>query len=286
MIQSREERIKLLQVVAGELYRTGGYGMRITAMQEVLGKSFTEQQRSDLEAYVRDFIACSFMVRNEDSYRFSHRSLLEYLAASLLALEIKHDAPHLLREVQLTHAVSNWLVDIYRAQDAAQWFTTLWQWIESTKRQPEASAQFLGGNAVSLLLALGAPLAGRDFSYAYLKGGQLADANCQGAIFDHCTLCDVDLMNAVLADACFTSSQFYSGDLTDAQIEGTNFHSCRFEGVIWYSARVGALRLSGSELKLYIKKQEMFAGSIVTEVWFTRPRGGGGGRSGIRYAFA
>ncbi|PDW05036.1 hypothetical protein CJ255_00145 [Candidatus Viridilinea mediisalina] len=265
--------------------------MRVTTMQDVLAKTFTDQQRSDLEAYVRDFIACSFMTRSKDIYSFSHRSLSEYLAARALSLEIEHNVPDLLRSDQLTGAVRDWIIDIYRDQGQPQWLTTLWDWVDSTKQQLEAKAQFLGGNALSLLHAFGASLIKRDFIYTYLKGAELAHANLHHAKFNHCTLKNsnltavnartasfqstkmdgVNLTDAVLIKTNFGLSTLRNVVLTNAQIDQANLHSCRFDDVTWHSARIGGSRIAGTELEKYLKEKEIVRDDNSENMRFSKP---------------
>ncbi len=88
LIKGKDFRLLLIQSIACDLYN--GNSLEITAeeIKQVLKNKFNDFNQFDLEACVRDFIACSFMIREGNTFSFSHRSFIDYLVSKQLAEEI------------------------------------------------------------------------------------------------------------------------------------------------------------------------------------------------------
>ncbi|MBN1762425.1 MAG: NACHT domain-containing protein [Methanomicrobia archaeon] len=158
--------------------------------------------KGDLEAYTREFLTCSFLIREGDEYQFSHRSIMEYLIARGLIEEIENDTPYAFKQGRLEPVVTAFLAELNPNIE------TLWNWIESTKTGAEEDIKYLGGNAVTLLCHMDrAALAGKDLSGAVLFGANLSSADLREANFNSCALSNVD----------FTKALFYEKDLTSAK---------------------------------------------------------------------
>ena len=176
--------------------------MSVDQIQKVLQPEFSPEQRLSFDAYVRDFIACSFLIREGDQYRFSHLSFMEYLVAKHLMKEIQSDTPDILQRCKLTPAVRSFLLELQPSLDD-DWRKVLRSWVDRTKKKDAKVGAYLGGNGITIL--------------KYLKE-DLRQADFRGAV-----LCDADLTNARLEGAKFTHSNLERVDMT-----GAESRECRF----------------------------------------------------------
>jgi len=219
-------RLSLLERLALDFY--GGEIPAITFVdaQKYIRK-FVKPPRTESEAYTRDFLTCSFLIREGDQYRFSHRSIMEYLAAKGLMEEINKNHPRAFACQRLDPVVTGFLVELQ--PDA----TRLWNWIESAKSEEKADSKYLGGNAATVLCRLDrSALAGKDLSGTNLIGADLSSADLRGAEFrgtlmknvdlEHAKFMKEDLRAADLSDLSMTI--FYFVKLSEAKISKLREH--------------------------------------------------------------
>jgi Restriction endonuclease/NACHT domain/Pentapeptide repeats (8 copies) len=160
--------------------------------------------KSELEAYTREFLACSFLMRKGDEYRFSHNSIMEYLVAKSLRFEIDQDAPDVFGRLLLQPVVAGFLVELNPKID------TLWHWIEKTKTASRKDSKYVGGNSATLLCMLNKEaLRGKNLSKSILSGANLSGANLERANLDQTIMKNVGLENA----------RFLKDELGCAQLE-------------------------------------------------------------------
>jgi len=159
--------------------------------------------KGEIEAYTRDFLTCSFLIRKGDEYQFSHRSIMEYLIAKELFEEIEKNAPNTFDRYRLESVVAGFLIELNPNMD------TLWNWMESTKSEINVDSKYLGGNSATLLCLLDRnALAGKDVSKAVLIGANLASTDLRGTNFSETIMKDVYLGQA----------KFFRKDLESARI--------------------------------------------------------------------
>ena len=184
-----------MQTLAMHLYKDNRAGVTAKEVKELIKDKFTSKQQEELEAHLRDFLTCSFLIREGDNYRFSHWSLVEYLTAKGLYDEIKDDKPDLFKIDFLTKEIRDFIIELQPNTE------TLWKWIESTKHKSFDEVQYLGSNAITLLNLLGDELKEKDFSStvlhnAYLRSADLTDTNFKEAILKNANLNKTILKNA------------------------------------------------------------------------------------------
>lgn len=216
LLLSEASRFSLLQYLASNFWI--GKISTITfddAMEHI--EEFIKPPKSELEAYTRDFLTCSFLIREGDKYQFSHRSIMEYLIAKALTKEIKRDNPNAFGRQRLDPVVAEFLAELSPNTDI------LWSWIESTKSEVKEGLKYLGGNAATLLCKLdrdamagrnlsGTNLTGADFSLANLKGVNFTETVMKNINLIHAQFLKKDLVSAKLFDA--TVSLFVWGKFT------------------------------------------------------------------------
>jgi WD40 repeat protein len=187
LLSKREHRFVLMQTLAMHFYKHNRAGVTAKEVKELIKDKFTSKQQEELEANLRDFLTCSFLIREGDNYRFSHRSFVEYLTAKGLYGEIDDDKPDLFKIYSLTKEIRDFIIELQPDKE------TLWGWIESTKHKSFDEVQYIGSNALTLLNLLGEELMGKDFSSTvlndtYLHSAILTDANFNGAVLKNANL--------------------------------------------------------------------------------------------------
>ena len=216
LLLTQEQRLSLLTNLAGQI-----------AMGEIPSLTFSEASsqiehtvkppRLELEAYTRDFLTNSFLVRRGNEYVFSHKSILEYLAASLLTAELQSNKPALFGLAPLDPAIISFILEMTSELE------NLWDWITMTKDLRVRYTEFIGGNAASILARFsetafqnrdlsgtnlrGANLSGADLLTTNLDGARLEDANLVYARFNRRTLQNTQVGSTILSINIWTKSQ-------------------------------------------------------------------------------
>lgn len=210
---SEDSRMSLLQNLALDFY-VG----EISAITFTDGLKHVEKivkpPKNELEAYTRDFLTCSFLIRKGDEYQFSHRSIMEYLIAKGLLKEIEMNAPNSFNHQRLEPVVGGFLSELNPNKD------TLWNWIESTKSETKEEILYIGGNAATLLCMLDKnALSRKDLSKAALTGADLNSADLRGA-----NLCGTVMKNVNLAGAKFFKHNIESSIINNIRMSALIFY--------------------------------------------------------------
>jgi len=228
LIHNKDFRLRLAEEIACHLFSDENRGLSLTAleMQDVLGAEFTKEQRSNLDAYVRDFISCSFMNRSENDFRFSHLSFAEYLAARAVVREIGSVNPKFMGRGYFTPQIRNFIQEIlvHQNDESLQWRKVLWDWIKDTANQPDSDQEYLGGNSISLFAHMGEPLMGVELQNTVLLRAELQDvdlsgANLSGANLTKSNLTDSQLNRSDLSSSILLQTDLRRSDLTDAKLQ-------------------------------------------------------------------
>jgi WD40 repeat protein/Holliday junction resolvase-like predicted endonuclease len=169
--------------------------------------------RMDLEAYTRDFLTCSFLIRVGDEYRFSHNSFWEYLSANSFSKEIDEYSEHDLSSLKsfgkglINPVIRDFLIEMNLSEDK------LWMIILETRNNLSNELKYIGSNACTLLNYLRADFKNKDLSKSFLEGADLCRGNFEATNFS----------GAILKNA----------NLTDATLKNANFSNVNLEGFIF-----------------------------------------------------
>lgn len=270
LIRSRKHRLSLIQTIARHLYIEGIFELKAEQIQGLLHAEFASIQQLDSEALTRDLIACSFLIREGDQYRFSHRSFMEYLVAKVLAQEIESQTPDILKRFKLTPAVRDFLVDLKPVADST-WRETLWTWIRSTVGQTRDKAMHVGCNAITLLNYMKESFARSDLRSTVLIRADLQEAQCQNARFSGSDLENVRFFQANLANANMTEAILRGADLSYATLTKVNFQNADLRRTIMWSTRYNSKRLAGSPLREHIRSSSLFKGANLEGAIYKEP---------------
>lgn len=121
MLLSEDLRFKILQDVAVE-FHTSREAFTFTDAKEKIRKELGPSNQ-ELESYTRDFLACSFLIRDGSEYVFSHQSIMEYLAARALRDEMETGQPRWFDELVMVPAVETFLLELSPPAER------LWGWL-------------------------------------------------------------------------------------------------------------------------------------------------------------
>lgn len=205
LLLSEDQRLELLTSLAGQI----GMGV-IPSITFSEASSQIEQTikppRLELEAYTRDFLTNSFLVRRGNEYVFSHKSILEYLAASVLTAELESGNPSLFGRASLDFAIISFIVEMKPERG------NLWEWIKMSKTTRMRDTEFIGGNAASVL----ARFSENAFQSRDLSGTNLLSANLTGA-----NLLTTNLDSTMLEDANLVNARFNRRTIQSTQVSST-----------------------------------------------------------------
>jgi hypothetical protein len=185
-----EARLSILKNLALDIFCGDIKTLNYTEALERIAKEINPP-RDELEAYTRDFLSASFLIRRGSGYSFSHKSILDYLVATKLIKEIEDDNPKKFGKGHVDYLITKFLA-VYEPNSE-----TLWKWIDYTKDRTVNMGPYIGGNAATLLIALSKiSLAGKDLAGTNLTGGDLSGADLRGTNLSGATLNHVNLANA------------------------------------------------------------------------------------------
>jgi hypothetical protein len=187
LILSEEVRFSLLERLAVDFYSRRDSAITFSGASDLMAKVI-EPPKGELEAYTREFLTCSFLIRKADEYRFSHNSIMDFLVARSLDAEIRDNKVEVFGRSPLPLLVADFLSDLSPSSKR------LWELVEETRSGGIINLPYAGGNAITLLcLQDKNALAGKDLSGAVLVGANFATAvlhgtNLEGCCLDHCNI--------------------------------------------------------------------------------------------------
>lgn len=150
LLLTEQMRFEILEDLALEFHTSRG-GITFRDARERVARA-TRKTNEELEHLARDFLTCSFLLREGNEYRLSHRSIMEYLAARGLAREFKTDQPIWFGASPIVPAVWTFLSELDPPVEAA------WRWLG--RGSSTGGGRALGTNAGQFLIEReGAPLA-------------------------------------------------------------------------------------------------------------------------------
>lgn len=222
------DRLLLLKRMAVDLYTSTISNINFDSARTLV-ESNIDSASEEVEAYTRDFLTNSFLVRTGDEYYFSHKSIQDYLLAIHLNEEIQSGVPNIFAEYYNQHVVVDFLKELNPNPD------TLWNWINKTKSVGiDVVTSYLASNAATLLCALSPyalqkqDMSGTLLSGANLSGAVLRETDFELANLSQANLSNTDLRGAIfkntnLTGAVFSGARFLWEDLATAILEDNQF---------------------------------------------------------------
>jgi archaellum biogenesis ATPase FlaH len=202
----------------------------------------------ELEAVVQDFFkgrppsayaaldvevrTCTFLNRDSvGNYQFAHRSFLEYFVAKAFADEITNGEYELFRERPITPEIMNFLKGLIFDADRVR-AAVLW-----TRGKSMAESGYVGGNAISLLVQMGANLRNADFSQTVL----------QRADFTNTDLTGMNVRGAILKGSRLFNATLDMADMRDADLRDINISEFGAVACIAWSTNGETLAVGGED---------------------------------------
>ena len=134
-----DQRLTLIQFVAMYLLAKDQIELSTEEILNVINANLLSDQKVDAESFTRDFLACSFMLREAQSYRFSHLSFWEYLVARTLLAEIQNNKVYVLDSIIIKSEIAHFLVELIKNSAKSEFYEKiLWNWMKSSAQTPES----------------------------------------------------------------------------------------------------------------------------------------------------
>lgn len=191
-------RLAILQDLSWDLYDPENRGIDLSMTIGAI-RRFTETPDNTIEHLAREFLSCSFLIRQDDIFRFSHKTFQEFLAASLIIREITSGFPEKFGRFEIRDkSLVSFLLEIDK--DSQQTTKTLAKWIAMTKQYANINQRHLGGAAATLLCAMHPyALASEDLGHATIRRADMRFSDLSATKFRGATLEDVDLRNSIVS---------------------------------------------------------------------------------------
>lgn len=207
LLIDHDTRFSLLEGLASGFY-TGTFNEMTfaDAVKEI--RRHISLPNQELEAYTRDFLTCSFLVRQGDEYRFSHRSIMEFLVATVLNREISQGVANVLNRKSIDPVVMKFLLELHPTTNQ------LWEMLEIERKEHDKGVNWLAGNVVTLLSLIDPEsLAGKNLSSLIIRDASLSNADLRGA-----NLADSTMINTNIVGARFLKEDLLPVKLQDVTI--------------------------------------------------------------------
>jgi WD40 repeat protein len=199
----RDDRIKLMKLLAAWMYNNDRLYVHYESIPDLLNlkSNFDLKTTLDIEYHLNDFLTCSFLNRDaEGNYRFSHKSLVDFLVAFKFVDDVKNNFERDFIQKPITYEVIQFIKDLNVDKE------TLYRWIRSTKNRSFTETKYLGGNAVSILNELEEDFAEKklDFSRTVLDNANFNGQDLTGLNFRGASLTNANLSNTTLRNTDFS----------------------------------------------------------------------------------
>lgn len=240
-----KDRLRMMENLAEYFYVQKPVGRTADQIQGLVRDWLSEKQREELEAHLRDFLNCSFLIREGDLYQFSHRSFVEYLTARAIASKINTSQDiasyRTMRQVELTTEVLDFLYDCELDPD---------QVAAVIRAANPGSPGTLGANLVRILCRLKSTgLAGVDLSSAFLANADLSGLNMSRVSLKGSTLTGADLSGTDLNNANLSSARADNARLVGCNLDHAILSHCLFDCADFTAARARKVRVDGIRLE-------------------------------------
>jgi WD40 repeat protein/transcriptional regulator with XRE-family HTH domain len=251
---SVEQRWAAVTDLAMRLWRQSERSVRISNLPESLGAALAAigKHKVDLGVMVHQIGSGTLLVWDEEeSFRFIHQSILEWLVAKEAAAELERDGD----AASLAYGeVSPPMVDFFIAMAGLERARA---WASAKVAAPAAEQdpakknalrvlQRLAGKADGEVPAAAAPpdLEGEDLRGQSFTGGRLRGANLMRANLAHVTLAKADLAGARLQGATLVGA-----DLTEASLAGADLTGATLDQACLLGADLAGATLAGASLR-------------------------------------
>ena len=241
---NRQKRFEIMEQLALQLHSNDRTEMASSQIRDISRELLTTEQQEEMDASLREIVTCSFLIRKNDGYRFSHEFFLEYLVARRLASDISKDKLENFGQKPLNLTTLGFLLEFegdflrrsfgdFKAINTMASFerSRLVNWFlaHRTKR-------WVGTNAISLLARLlpydllrELPLTGSDLTKANLRGADLRGVDLTGTILAEADLTEADLTEANLTGANLTGARLGHSNLRGARLMQSSLNDAKLE---------------------------------------------------------
>jgi len=278
---SKKKRIELLKILAKQLYVDDKSNIEVQYLTNKLNlkKFFNIDSELEIEKYLTEFLAFSFLVKGESNnvYKFSHKSFFEYLVSTVIVDEINQNKPDLINNVFTTYEINQFIAEQDINKENLADFI-----INSDKKTKQASnaisilnisekgklSNYLDLSKLSYINLERANLRGANLMEANLRGANLMEANLmevnleranlmganlQGVILFRAILFRANLVEAILfranlVEAILFRANLFRANLVEANLIYANLRGANLRGVNLVEANLMGANLYGANL--------------------------------------
>jgi hypothetical protein len=249
-------RLELLQELAAQIFRS--QTQSITFIDAVdLVESEIDPPKQELEAHTRDFLTNSFLIRDGDEYRLSHKSILEFLVAMKLNKEIEEEHPDIFHGY-LNSEILNFVKELEPYQ------STLVTWLKKSKKMGLRHTR-LGANAAELLLNISlTSLLGQDLSGLNLSNANLSGADLRTTTLNHTLLTHTALNRAKFYQENIHTAKFINTDVSFHILKSSNTRGYTPDGFMVFA--LDELERADEDIPLRFFKEDAYRPDVFWEV--------------------
>ncbi len=201
-------RFELIQKIALKFWISDSDTISFKDAESKVKRHVRSLTYGEIENYTRELLSSSFLIREENSFRFSHRSILEFLIAKELKVEVDVNKPISWGKKGFEYNVASFIKELHPD------IVRLVEWVNASKAEPKNAIEIRAGNALEII-QLSDPL--------LLYSIDLKNVRIRGAAIRNIDFRDVDLTGAQFI-GCF----FFGSPITKLQYETAQFLRCYF----------------------------------------------------------
>jgi len=266
LLIDRKKRFEIMEQIAVEMYKTSRTELTSDQISELSKGLLNREQQEEMEGSLREIVTCSFLIRTDRGYRFSHQTFQEYLVARRLAWYIAHDELSNFQKLgnsqlkPISPTTREFLLELEEGFTRSDPVTThtpisfdrsrLEKWFRGNPKD-----RWVNSNVVSLLVRLlshdqfcNLPLQQADLGNADLSGVDLHEVNLVGSDLEEADLHETDLRRADLRGTHLAKADLRRADLHEAHLAGADLREAHLAGADLRGAYLGEVNLRQADL--------------------------------------
>jgi len=267
LLINRKKRFEIMEQIAVEMYKTSRTELTGDQISELSKGLLNREQQEEMDGSLREIVTCSFLIRTDQGYRFSHQTFQEYLVARRLARYIAHNELSNFQKLgnfqskPISPTTREFLLELEEGATQSGLVTAhtpvsfdrsrLEKWFRANPKD-----RWVNSNAVSLLVRLfphdqfcKLPLQQADLGNADLAGADLHEVNLAGADLEGADLHETNLRGADLRGTNLAEADLRRADLGRAHLAGADLHEAHLAGADLRGAHLAEVNLRQADLR-------------------------------------
>lgn len=207
-VMNRDEKTIFMEELSLHMFLNDIQSVNYNNLNQIVLDHFKRKitSKEDADVFDTDTRTCSFLNRDYNgNYKFIHKSFMEFFVAKKFCGEVTNSKITSFKEKPITPEIIDFISKLNPDNNK------LYDVIYLTSDEKCEDVKYMGGNAISILKAMGETFANKDFSNTILQYADFENTVCDSSNFSN-----ADLRNSKFIDASLLYTNF-----KEAKLDGT-----------------------------------------------------------------